>query len=139
MPTTTKIKAQRNARQVRGARSPITKIKTDQAGCTTVIGTPERPLSLTPQCTRIITSRVSSTRFRVVARRSLIQRVVVLGAPVTVGVAGVADIVPFRLDAGDTFRIPRNRQVLYTIPIDSDGLIEDEGGVLVEMDSPEIG
>ena len=46
---------------------------------------------------------------------------------------------PFFLGANESFRVPLNRQVLYSLPIEAEGLVEDDGGVLVEIDSPEIG
>lgn len=61
------------------------------------------------------------------------------GLPGRDGADGGVGPPPFFLGTNELYRVPLNRQVLYTLPIEANGLIEDDGGVLVEMDSPGIG
>lgn len=48
------------------------------------------------------------------------------------GTGGGGDPPPFFLGAAETYRIPLYRQVLYSVPIEVEGLMVDEGGILVE-------
>lgn len=57
----------------------------------------------------------------------------VIGQTIRLSGGGGGGMVPFFIPAAETFVVPPNKQALFTIPIDVEGIMDIEG-VLVEVD-----